>query len=87
LPRLAGILIDCVKGGASVSFMSPLAKETAESFFEKVLEDVRQGNRILLAAFIDSTLVGTVQIHLATPPNQTHRADVAAGRQAQGQSS
>jgi GNAT superfamily N-acetyltransferase len=30
-----------------------------------------------LAAFIDSKLVGTVQILMATPPNQPHRADVA----------
>jgi GNAT superfamily N-acetyltransferase len=77
LPALAQVLRDCVEGGASVSFMAPLSQDTAESFFEKVLEDVRQGNRILLAAFLDSALVGTVQIHLATPPNQPHRADVA----------
>jgi GNAT superfamily N-acetyltransferase len=38
---------------------------------------VQQGDRILLAAFVDSKLVGTVQILLATPPNQPHRADVA----------
>jgi GNAT superfamily N-acetyltransferase len=77
LPALAQVLLDCVEGGASVSFMAPLPSATAESFFEKVLLDVQQGHRILLAAFLDSALVGTVQIHLATPPNQPHRADVA----------
>jgi GNAT superfamily N-acetyltransferase len=74
---LAEVLLDCVAGGASVSFMASLSKESAESFFEKVLEGVRQGDRILLAAFIDSKLVGTVQVIMATPPNQPHRADVA----------
>ena len=38
---------------------------------------MRLGERILLAAFVDSELVGTVQIVTATPPNQPHRADVA----------
>jgi GNAT superfamily N-acetyltransferase len=74
---LAGVLLDCVQGGASVSFMASLTKAEAEAFFEKVLDGVQRGERILLAAFIDSQLVGTVQIILATPPNQPHRADVA----------
>jgi len=77
LPALVEVLLDCVEGGASVSFMAPLPRATAESFFEKVIQGVQQGGRILLAAFIDSKLVGTVQILLATPPNQPHRADVA----------
>ena len=75
--ELAEVLLDCVAGGASVSFMALLSKPEAEAFFDQVLEGVRRGDRILLTAFIDSQLVGTVQILLATPPNQPHRADVA----------
>lgn len=75
--ELADVLCDCVQGGASVSFMASLSKAEAESFFEKVVDDVQKGVRILLAAFIGSKLVGTVQIATATPPNQPHRADVA----------
>jgi GNAT superfamily N-acetyltransferase len=74
---LAAVLLDCVQGGASVSFMASLTKSEAQAFFEKVVDGVQRGERILLAAFIDSQLVGTVQIILATPPNQPHRADVA----------
>lgn len=74
---LASVLLDCVQGGASVSFMASLTETEAESFFENVFEKVQQGERILLAAFVDSNLVGTVQIITATPPNQPHRADVA----------
>jgi GNAT superfamily N-acetyltransferase len=77
LQQLAAVLLDCVAGGASVSFMASLSQPEAESFFEKVLDEVARGDRILLAAFIDSNLVGTVQILTATPPNQPHRADVA----------
>jgi GNAT superfamily N-acetyltransferase len=77
LGALADVLLDCVEGGASVSFMASLSKTDAESFFEKVVEGVQRDDRILLAAFVDSKLVGTVQIVIATPPNQPHRADVA----------
>jgi GNAT superfamily N-acetyltransferase len=85
---LADVLLDCVAGGASVSFMASLSKAEAEAFFENVLEGVECGERILLAAFVDGNLVGTVQILTATPPNQPHRADIAkllVRRSARGQ--
>jgi GNAT superfamily N-acetyltransferase len=74
---LARVLVDCVEGGASVSFMAPFSEAEAEAFFENAINGVERGERILLAAFIDDELVGTVQIVAATPPNQPHRADVA----------
>lgn len=77
LPALAAILLDCVQGGASVGFMESLSQTEAESFFSKALEGVQNGDRILLAAFSDDQVVGTVQILVSTPPNQPHRADVA----------
>ena len=77
LGALADVLLDCVDGGASVSFMAGFSKAAAESFFENVFEKVQAGDRILLAAFSDSQVVGTVQIVTAMPPNQPHRADVA----------
>jgi GNAT superfamily N-acetyltransferase len=77
LAALAEVLTDCVEGGASVSFMAPFSKSAAVRFFESVFEDVEAGKRILLAAFMDGTLTGTVQILTSTPPNQPHRADVA----------
>lgn len=77
LDGLAEILIDCVEGGASVHFMPPLSLSTAIAFFEKTIEDVRQGNRLLLAAFAGSKLIGTVQVVIGMPPNQPHRAEIA----------
>jgi GNAT superfamily N-acetyltransferase len=74
---LADVLVDCVEGGASVSFMWPFSKSAAEDFFKKVVEGMESGNRILVAAFSDSKLVGTVQILTALPPNQPHRAEIA----------
>jgi GNAT superfamily N-acetyltransferase len=77
LSGLAEVLFDCVEGGASVSFMAPYSRRDAARFFQKILDEVENGTRILLAAFLGSDLVGTVQILTATPPNQPHRADVA----------
>lgn len=75
--RLAEILVACVEAGASVSFLPPLPMETARGFWRKVAADVAAGSRLLLAAWRDGALVGTVQLDLGTPPNQPHRAEVA----------
>lgn len=75
---LADILIDCVAGGASVSFMTPLARGRAETFWRGVAEGVASGGRALLVAEDASgTLLGTVQLALGQPENQPHRADLA----------
>jgi GNAT superfamily N-acetyltransferase len=77
LDGLAAVLADCVAGGASVSYMAPFSHDDARAAFEAVAADVEQGRRVLLAAFSDDQLVGTVQIVLALPPNQPHRGEIA----------
>ena len=78
IPALAGILIDAVESGASVSFLAPLSLERAVSFWEGVAAGVTHGERALLAARDGGGAVsGTVQLILAQPENQPHRADVA----------
>ena len=74
---LADILIDCVEGGASVSFMAPLSRARAEAFWRGVAEDVARGERLLLVAGERGALVGTVQLVLRQAENQPHRADLA----------
>lgn len=75
---LADVLIDCVEGGASVSFMLPLPREKAVAFFAGVSEAVVRGERVLLAAEdVAGRIVGTVQLILSLPENQPHRGDVA----------
>ena len=75
--RLAEILVVCVAGGASVSFLPPLSREKSLSFWKRVSTEVAQGKRLLLAAWMDGQLAGTVQLDLATPENQPHRAEIA----------
>ena len=77
LDGLASVLVDCVAGGASVSYMAPFSHEQACDAFEAVAGEVEQGRRLLLAAFVNGDLVGTVQVVLALPPNQPHRAEIA----------
>ncbi len=79
IEALASVLIDCVEGGASVSFMLPLTQERANAFWQGVAEGVAAGERILLAARDRSSgeIVGTVQVVLTQPENQPHRADIA----------
>jgi GNAT superfamily N-acetyltransferase len=75
--ELAGVLIDCVDGGASVSFMQPLSRDRAAAFWRKVAHDVDIGARALLIAEDAQGICGTVQVLLHQPENQPHRADVA----------
>jgi GNAT superfamily N-acetyltransferase len=74
---LAEILLDCVEGGASVSFMAPLSRGKAEAYWRRVAAEVAAGERVLLVAEDGSRLLGTAQLVLAQPENQPHRADVS----------
>ncbi len=77
IDALAQVLIDCVEGGASVSFMHPLSLDRARDFWQRVADDLPTGARALLVAEDDAGIVGTVQLLLAQPENQPHRADLA----------
>jgi GNAT superfamily N-acetyltransferase len=77
IDALADVLIDCVEGGASVSFMHPLTRERAARFWRMVADAVACGDRALLVAEDDRGICGTVQVILALPENQPHRGEVA----------
>jgi GNAT superfamily N-acetyltransferase len=74
---LAGVLIDCVEGGASVSFMHPLSRGRAVAFWRCIAQSVARGQRALLVAEDAHGLCGTVQLLFDLPENQPHRADLA----------
>lgn len=77
LDGLARVLHDCVEGGASVGYMWPFSVEDARRAFEAFADEVDAGRRLLLGAFLDGALVGTVQVVLAFPVNQPHRGEIA----------
>jgi GNAT superfamily N-acetyltransferase len=85
---LTDVLVDCVEGGASVGFMTPLARDRAKSFWRWTAHRVASGERAILIAEDAQGICGTVQIIMALPENQPHRADVTkmlVHRRARGQ--
>ena len=76
IEELASVLIDCVDGGASVSFMQPLTRERAARFWTMVAADIAAGRRAVLVAEDAQGVCGTVQLVLDQPENQPHRADL-----------
>jgi GNAT superfamily N-acetyltransferase len=74
--ELADVLLDCVEGGASVSFMLPFSRGDAAAYFETVSASVARGETVLVAARYAGRIVGTVQLGLGMPPNQPHRGDI-----------
>lgn len=73
---LAAILVECVAGGASINFMWPFEQADAEAWWDGVFAAMDRSDIVLFAAYADRTLVGSVQLGLAFPPNQTHRGEV-----------
>jgi GNAT superfamily N-acetyltransferase len=77
LDALADVLHAVVHDGAGVSFVVPFSVEESRAFWaDTVLPGVRAGTRRVIVARLHGRIVGTVQVDLATPPNQQHRAEV-----------
>jgi ribosomal protein S18 acetylase RimI-like enzyme len=74
---LSGILVEAVASGGSVSFMHPLSLKTADTFWQSSLAAADRGERIVLGAFDEAQLIGTVTVLLDLPQNQQHRAEIA----------
>jgi GNAT superfamily N-acetyltransferase len=78
LDGLSDVLVDCVEAGASVSFMLPMTRAKAQTFWRTVAGSAARGERVVLAAEdADGSIVGTAQVILAQPENQPHRGDLA----------
>jgi ribosomal protein S18 acetylase RimI-like enzyme len=74
---LSEILIETVAAGGSVTFMHPLAPETAAAFWDGALAAASRGERVVLGAFDGGALISTVSLLLDCPQNQPHRAEIA----------
>jgi GNAT superfamily N-acetyltransferase len=75
---LSEVLIDCVEGGASVSFMLPMTRAKAAAFWQRTAASLARGElRLLLAKDAAGAIVGTVQLLLDQPENQPHRGAIA----------
>ena len=75
---LSEVLIDCVEGGASVSFMLPMTRAKAAAFWQRTAASLDRGElRLLVATEAGGSIVGTVQVLLDQPENQPHRGAIA----------
>jgi len=74
--QLRALLLDAVAHGASVGFVMPLAEEDAADYWRGAMAAIDAGSRILLGAWQDHVLVGTVQLDLCMKANGGNRAEV-----------
>lgn len=74
--ELVDILVDAVAHGASVNFMSGLARHDAGAFWQGQLPGIADGSRRLIVADDGARLVGTVVLSFAPQPNAPHRAEI-----------
>lgn len=77
IEELIDVLVDCVVGGGSVSFMDTITRDEARVFWEGVIADLADAARILLVAERDGRIDGSVQTIFSDKPNQPHRGDIA----------
>lgn len=69
------LLRDAVDAGASVGYLAPLADDDARAFWRAVKGELAEG-RVLLGAYVEGSLVGSVQLAPVAKPNGRHRAEV-----------
>src|SRR5271155_1322021 len=74
---LSEILIEAVAAGGAVSFMHPLARDTAMASWDDALPAAGRNERLIWAAWDGEVLLGTVTLLPNCPPNQPHRAEIA----------
>lgn len=74
--ELIALLQDTVASGASIGFTQPPAVEEACAYWAKISQQIADGTKILLAAYADRAIAGTVQLEAAHWANGMHRAEV-----------
>lgn len=76
VPELTGLLADSVSRGASLGFMAPLAYREGQTYWRSLVPELQAGSRLLLAAFIESQLLGSGQLAFPAWPNARHRVEI-----------
>ncbi|AZO06411.1 GNAT family N-acetyltransferase [Mesorhizobium sp. M2A.F.Ca.ET.037.01.1.1] len=76
LDALAGLLMQSIEDGALVGFVLPFDVDQARSYWQGIFPSLTNGERLLICAYVEDNLVGTVQLYLSPEPNALHRAEV-----------
>jgi len=77
ITALADLLIETVANRGSIGFMHPVSPAKAVAFWGAALAAAERGQRVVLGAFEERVLVGTVSLLLDCPENQPHRGEIA----------
>ena len=75
LEGLHELLADVVEGGASVGFLAPLSRQTAEKYWRQVFAAL-DGHHFLWVAEAGGRVVGSIQLASVERENSRHRAEV-----------
>ncbi|OUS73045.1 GNAT family N-acetyltransferase [Paenibacillus sp. MY03] len=71
--ELSELLMEVVEDGASLGFLPPLGRAEATEYWENLIKpDV-----LIFIAEMNNRIVGSVQLHICTKPNGSHRAEIA----------
>ncbi|MBN8891533.1 MAG: GNAT family N-acetyltransferase [Rhodospirillales bacterium] len=73
---LAALLRDCVAEGAALEFLPPMELAAARAYWKQKSREVALGQRLLLVAWVEGMLAGTVMLRLESSPDQPHGAHV-----------
>ncbi|HGH7182025.1 GNAT family N-acetyltransferase [Bacillus cereus] len=72
IEELTKLLKTVVDDGASIGFLPPMEREEATKYWQSALVP----EVILYVAKINNEVAGSVQLHLVTKPNGSHRAEI-----------
>ncbi|EMF52179.1 GNAT family N-acetyltransferase [Streptomyces bottropensis] len=73
---MADLLVDTVRGGASVGFLAPLDRAAAVAWWRERVEAVRSGGQAVWVARDGARVLGTVGLVFPDRPNSRHRAEL-----------
>lgn len=73
LKELSELLIKTVEDGASIGFLLPIESIDALNYWTTVLSP----EVILLVAKSNNKIIGSIQLHLSSKQNGSHRAEIA----------
>ena len=75
IDALTGLIVDAVTSGASIGFMPPLIEDEAREYWSGVVDAIRDGSRVVLAATEAGVIQGSVQLGLEKRANGQHRCE------------
>jgi GNAT superfamily N-acetyltransferase len=75
LEKLSTLIIDAVDGGASIGYLAPMSRASAQAFWNGVFAALGPSHALWVAE-LEGEVVGSVQLSLCQKENGRHRGEV-----------